>query len=123
MAKILIAEDDDAVRGFVQRALVEAGHEATTARDGAEALDMLTREQDGFDLLLTDIKMPVMDGIALALASAAAHPDMKILLMTGYADQRERAHGLDQLIHDVMSKPFSLAQLHDAVTGALAARN
>ncbi len=121
MARILIAEDDEAVRGFVQRALSEEGHETAVARDGGEALDTLTREGAAFDLLLTDIKMPVMDGIALALAVAPAHPSLKILLMTGYADQRERAHGLDQLIHDVVSKPFTLMQLHDAVNGALAA--
>ena len=54
--------------------------------------------------------MPVMDGIALALAAGRDHPDLTIMLMTGYADQRERAHGLDALIHDVISKPFSLGR-------------
>jgi len=122
MARILIAEDDEAVRGFVQRALNEDGYDTAAARDGAEALDVLTRENGAFDLLLTDIRMPVMDGIALALATARDHPDVTILLMTGYADQRERAHGLDQLIYDVVTKPFTLAQLHDAVSAALAAR-
>jgi CheY-like chemotaxis protein len=71
--------------------------------------------------LLTDIRMPVMDGIALALAAARDHPAMTILLMTGYADQRERAHGLDALIHSVITKPFSLGELRAAVNGALAA--
>ncbi|HWM83800.1 MAG TPA: response regulator [Pseudolabrys sp.] len=122
MARILIAEDDDAVRGFVQRALDADGHDTQTARDGGEALDVLTGSDAAFDLLLTDIKMPVMDGIALALTAARDHPDMTILLMTGYADQRERAYGLDQLIHDVVAKPFTLTQLSEAVNGALAAR-
>ena len=121
MARILIAEDDDAVRGFIQRALDAGGHETQTASDGGEALDALTGSEQGFDLLLTDIKMPVMDGIALALSAARDHPDMTILLMTGYADQRERAYGLDRLIHDVVPKPFTLAQLTAAVDGALAA--
>jgi len=62
-----------------------------------------------------------MDGIALALAAARSHPEVPILLMTGYADQRERAHGLDALIHDVITKPFSLAAIRAAVNGALAA--
>jgi CheY-like chemotaxis protein len=66
--------------------------------------------------------MPIMDGIALALAAARDHPDLIILLMTGYADQRERAHGLDALIHDVINKPFSLADIKGAVNEALAAR-
>jgi two-component system, cell cycle response regulator CpdR len=118
MARILIAEDEEALRGFVRRALADAGHDVVVAADGAEALDLLTREK--FDLLLADIKMPVMDGIALALAAARDHPDLAILLMTGYADQRERAHGLDALIHDVITKPFTLAEIRLAVASALA---
>jgi two-component system, cell cycle response regulator CpdR len=120
MSRILIAEDEEALRGFVRRALAEAGHDVTVAADGAEALDLLGRE-GRFDLLLADIKMPVMDGIALALAAARDHPDLVILLMTGYADQRERAHGLDALIHDVITKPFTLAEIRRAVASALAA--
>ena len=88
---------------------------------GGEALDVLVREQGKFDVLLTDIRMPVMDGIALALAAARDYPELTILLMTGYADQRERAHGLDALIHDVLTKPFTLATMRSAVNGALLA--
>jgi CheY-like chemotaxis protein len=92
-----------------------------TATDGAHALDVLGREGGAFELLLSDIRMPVMDGIALAHAAARAHPGVTILLMTGYADQRERAHGLDVLIHDVISKPFSLGAMRRAVNDALTA--
>jgi CheY-like chemotaxis protein len=92
-----------------------------TAKDGAEALDMLTREHGAFDLVLTDIRMPIMDGIALALAAARDHPHVSILLMTGFADQRERASGLDTLIHDVITKPFSLTAIRSAVNAAIAA--
>jgi two-component system cell cycle response regulator CpdR len=82
---------------------------------------VLTRERGAFELLLTDIRMPVMDGIALALAATRAYPHLTILLMTGFADQRERAHGLDALIHDVVTKPFSLATIRSAVEDALMA--
>ncbi|HZP75920.1 MAG TPA: response regulator [Pseudolabrys sp.] len=119
MARVLIAEDEDVLRTMVARALHEDGHETVVARDGAEALDVLSQDASRFDILLTDIKMPVMDGIALALATARDHPDVVILLMTGYADQRERAHGLDALIHDVIQKPFSVAQIQGAVKEAL----
>jgi CheY-like chemotaxis protein len=119
MARILVAEDEEALRAFVVRALVQDGHEVLAAADGGEALDVLTRERGRFDLLLTDIRMPVMDGIALALAAARDFPDLIILLMTGYADQRERAHGLDALIHDVIAKPFSLVDIRKAVAEAL----
>ena len=122
MARILIAEDEESIRNLVTRALRQDGHEVSTASDGAEALNLLTREKGAFELLLTDIRMPVMDGIALALATARDHPDVTILLMTGYADQRERAHGLDALIHDVVAKPFSLGDIRKTVNEALVAR-
>jgi two-component system, cell cycle response regulator CpdR len=121
VARILIAEDDEPVRAFVRRALMIDGHEVSEAEDGAEALAILEQTQGAFDLLLTDIRMPLMDGIALALAAAPQFPNLVILLMTGYADQRERAHGLEALVHDVVTKPFSLADIRAKVTEALAA--
>ena len=121
MARILIAEDEEALRALTARALTDAGHEVVTAIDGAAALDILTREQGRFDLLLTDIRMPLMDGIALALSVARDHPKIIILLMTAYADQRERAANLDALIHDVVLKPFTLAEIKAAVADALVA--
>jgi len=122
MARILVAEDDEAIRGLVMRALGEEGHELTTANDGAQALDVLKKRDGAFDLLLADVKMPVMDGVALAMAAGRNHPEIPIMLMTGYADQRERAHGLDALVHDVIAKPFSVDQIKGAVREALIAR-
>jgi CheY-like chemotaxis protein len=101
---------------------MQDGHEVVARCDGAAALDSLLREEGRFDLLLADIRMPVMDGIALALAASRDHPALTILLMTGYADQRERAHGLNLLIHGVIAKPFTLAAIREAVNEALAAR-
>ena len=120
MARILIAEDEEPLRTLIQRALAEDGHVVVATADGAEALDAIERDKNGFDLLLADIKMPVMDGIALALAVARDHPKLPILLMTGYADQRERAFGLDALICDVIAKPFALAEIKFAVASAMA---
>src|ERR1700742_3569160 len=122
MPHILIADDEEAVRGLVARALQMDGHSTVTAQDGAEALEILNREAGKFDLLLTDIKMPLMDGIALALAAARDFPKLTIILMTGFADQRERASGLDAIVHDVVTKPFSVADIRTAVADALAAR-
>lgn len=121
MAHILLTEDDDAVRAFVARALEMDGHSVTAACDGAEASEVLHERDGDFDLLLSDIKMPVMDGIALSLNVARDWPSLPILLMTGYADQRERAFGLDELVEDVVSKPFSLAEIRAAVGRVLAA--
>jgi two-component system, cell cycle response regulator CpdR len=119
MARILIAEDEDALRAMCARGLTMDGHEVTTAADGSEALDVLTREEGRFDLLLTDVRMPIMDGIALALTAARDFPALTILLMTGYADQRERASGLEAIIHDIITKPFPLSMLRAAVKEAL----
>jgi two-component system cell cycle response regulator CpdR len=120
VARILIAEDEEPLRTLVVRALAEDGHSVVATADGAEALDTLQRENGAFDLLLADIKMPVMDGIALALAVARDYPGLPILLMTGYADQRERVSGLEAIICDVIAKPFAVAEIKFAVASAVA---
>jgi DNA-binding response OmpR family regulator len=122
MARILLAEDDDNVRAFVTRALTHAGHDVTEAEDGGIAAEICSERAGAFDLLLSDIKMPVMDGIALALNVAAQYPTLTILLMTGFADQRERAHGLEALIYDVVPKPFTLELLLGKVNDALSGK-
>jgi two-component system, cell cycle response regulator CpdR len=119
MARILIAEDEASVQAFVQRALEHAGHQTVTVADGLAALAAL--KGDSFDLLLTDIMMPGLDGIALALKASKDYPDMKILLMTGYSSERQRAHNLEALIHRVVSKPFTLEQICTAVAEELEA--
>lgn len=122
MARILLVDDEEPVRALLKRGLELDGHAVVTAEDGGDGLDRLTEADGAFDLMLTDIRMPIMDGIALALAARRDHPDLTILLMTGYADQQERARGLDAIVSDVLTKPFSLDDMRSAVTRALAAR-
>jgi DNA-binding response OmpR family regulator len=121
MARILIAEDDPAVRQFVARALVHDGPAVNTVDDGLQAIEELAENE--YDLLITDIVMPGLDGIALALKVAKELPDMAILMMTGFAAERQRAHNLDALIHEVVPKPFSLKQICEAAAEALEMRN
>jgi two-component system, cell cycle response regulator CpdR len=121
MARILLVDDEEPVRVFLKRGLEMNGHAVSLATDGGDGLDRLTEEGGAFDLLLTDIRMPIMDGIALALAAKRDFPRLTILLMTGFADQRERARGLESIVADVLTKPFSLSDLRAAVTRALAA--
>ncbi len=115
--RVLIVDDEEPVREFVARALTHAGYETQQADDGLTALDVL--DQNRFDLVITDIVMPGMDGIALALKLAKEQPDLRILLMTGYAAEKQRAYGLDSFIHEVVGKPFTLKQIIDAVRRAL----
>ena len=117
MARILVAEDDMAVQSFVCRALAHRGHEVTGVDDGVRALEALQAGQ--YDALLSDIVMPGMDGIALALKVSRDWPDLPVLLMTGYSAERQRAYNLDALITDVIAKPFTLTQICDAVDSML----
>ena len=116
-ARILIAEDDRAVQNFVARALRLRGHQVTAVDDGLQALEALNAGT--YDLLVTDIVMPGLDGIALALKVARDVPDLPILLMTGYSAERQRAHNLDELICRVLVKPFSLQEICDTVADVL----
>ena len=122
MSRVLIADDEESMRTLVARAIAIDGHDIVTAEDGAEALDILTRENGAFDLLLSDIQMPIMDGIALALSAARDFPELTILLMTGFAHQRERASNLSAIAHGVITKPFSVADIRTAVADALASK-
>jgi DNA-binding response OmpR family regulator len=121
MARILLAEDEAAVREFVRRALVHSGHHVTAVDSGHSAKAALARE--AFDLLLSDIVMPGVDGIDLALHAAGAGPDMAILLMTGYAAERQRAHRVEAFAYRVISKPFTLREICAAVNETLARRD
>lgn len=120
MAKLLIVEDDESVRTLAARALERAGHMIDIAADGAQGLALIRAARGGYDLVVSDIRMPEMDGIQMAKAAASLFPAMKILLMTGYADQRERAEELNGVTVDVVQKPFTLAEIRARVEQALA---
>lgn len=120
MARILLAEDDEAVRRFVRRALELDGHDIVETADGSTALEVLAGSREPFDLLLSDITMPELDGIALAHAAHAARPHLPIVLMTGYAERREVAAGLASVVRVVVAKPFSLVELRRQVGRVLA---
>ncbi|EAU43381.1 response regulator receiver domain protein [Fulvimarina pelagi HTCC2506] len=121
MASILIAEDEQAVRHLVARALRMDGHDVSEAEDGAEALDLLDEAGGRFDLILSDIRMPAMTGIELAHEAARKWPKIKILLMTGYAEQKEAATELTAIVEDVLDKPFAIGEVRERVGETLAA--
>ncbi len=113
MATILLAEDDAAMRGFIAKALEKSGHTVTSLGDGLEALHAL--QQGPYDLLLTDIVMPGMDGIALSTQAARLHPSMKIMFITGFAAMTTQDPGLQSVPHKVIAKPFHLGNLTQEV--------
>lgn len=123
MAKILVAEDDSGVRLLVTRALRLEGHHVVAVEDGEYALERLVETNGDFDLLLSDIRMPAMTGIELAHAVHCEWPDLTILLMTGYAEQREAAEDLMRIVVGVVDKPFTISDIRAAVSNALAAKS
>lgn len=115
--KILLAEDDDQLRNLIATFLRHENHDVTTVSNSFEALDAL--KESSFDLLVSDIVMLGMDGIELALIASQERPEIKIILLSGYEEERARAVNLDSLIHGLLSKPFTLAELKETILGAL----
>lgn len=106
--RILLAEDDAAMRTYLERALQNAGYAVTSVDRGTAAIPLL--EQEHFDLLLSDIVMPEMDGIELAQRCNTISPDTKVMFITGFAAVTLKA-SREQPAARVLSKPFHLRDL------------
>lgn len=119
MAKIILAEDDNSLRGFLVNALKKAGHIVKDFDDGETALEAL--QEEVFDLLLTDIVMPGLDGIELARKAAELDPAMKIVFITGFAAVALSNGSSTPAGAKVLSKPFHLRELVDEVERVMAA--
>jgi two-component system cell cycle response regulator CpdR len=107
--RILLAEDDEAMRGFLERALAKAGYEVTAFANGKEAHERL--QEEPFSLLLTDIVMPQMDGIELARRASELDPQIKIMFITGFAAVTLNTNSRAPKNARVLSKPFHLKDL------------
>jgi len=119
MARILLAEDDDSMRQFLTMALERAGHDITSVEGGLEALAALEEGGD-YDLLLSDIVMPGMDGIELSQLAVKKCPALKVMFITGFAAVAMGKRGPANNA-TVLSKPFHLKDLVDQVENLLAA--
>jgi two-component system cell cycle response regulator CpdR len=119
MAKIILAEDDDDMRRFLVKALEKAGHHVTAFGEGASAFEEI--KQTTFDLLLTDIVMPEMDGIELARRAAELDPHLKIMFITGFAAVALHPDSKAPKDAKVLSKPFHLRDLVAEVDRMMAA--
>ena len=119
MAKIILAEDDEDMRRFLVRALERAGHVVQSFGEGASAFEEI--KQNSFDLLLTDIVMPEMDGIELARRAAELDPSLKIMFITGFAAVALHPDSRAPKEAKVLSKPFHLRELVAEVDRMMAA--
>jgi two-component system cell cycle response regulator CpdR len=109
MTKILLAEDDNDMRRFLVKALQNAGYDVASFDNGLSAYNRLREEP--FDLLLTDIVMPEMDGIELARRATELDPDMKVMFITGFAAVALNPDSHAPKDAKVLSKPFHLREL------------
>ena len=119
MIRILLAEDDGAMRTYLARALENAGYEVVAVDRGTAAVPYLEREH--FDLLLSDIVMPEMDGIELARRATELDPDLKVMFITGFAAVALNPDSDAPKEASVLSKPFHLRDLVNEVERLLAA--
>lgn len=119
MTKILLAEDDNDMRKFLAKALNNAGYEVVSFDNGSSAYDRLREEP--FNLLLTDIVMPEMDGIELARRATEIDPDLKVMFITGFAAVALNPDSNAPKDAKVLSKPFHLRDLVNEVEKMLAA--
>ncbi len=119
MAKIILAEDDDDMRRFLVKALEKAGHQVQSFGEGASAFEEI--KQTTFDLLLTDIVMPEMDGIELARRASELDPALKIMFITGFAAVALHPDSKAPKDAKVLSKPFHLRDLVAEVERMMAA--
>jgi two-component system, cell cycle response regulator CpdR len=107
--RILLAEDDESMRSFLERALAKAGYEVIAFANGKDAFERL--QEEPFTLLLTDIVMPQMDGIELARRAAELDPEIKIMFITGFAAVTLNTNSRPPKDARVLSKPFHLKDL------------
>jgi two-component system cell cycle response regulator CpdR len=119
MAKIILAEDDDSMRSYLVRALERAGHDVKSFAEGASAFEEIKLAT--FDLLLTDIVMPEMDGIELARRAAELDPSLKIMFITGFAAVALHPDSRAPKDAKILSKPFHLNELVAEVDRMMAA--
>jgi two-component system cell cycle response regulator CpdR len=119
MAKIILAEDDSDMRRFLVKALQNAGYDVISFDNGLSAYQRLREEP--FELLLTDIVMPEMDGIELARRASELDPDIKIMFITGFAAVALNSDATAPKNAKVLSKPVHLRELVNEVQKMLAA--
>ena len=118
-ARILVVDDDDAVRRSVTRALRFEGHVVAAAASGEEALEVLRVGADGFEIVISDVMMRGMSGVDLCEKIRASHPNTRVILISGYPGSHFSDRSLSVEQFDLIQKPFTPMQLAERVQAAL----
>jgi two-component system cell cycle sensor histidine kinase/response regulator CckA len=117
--RILLVEDEESVRAFSARALSTTGYEVFEADSGEEALEVLDGIEGGVDLLISDVVMPEMDGPALLVEARKRYPDLRVIFVSGYAEESVRKDIEDDRSVEFLAKPYSLDQINSKVKEVL----
>jgi two-component system, cell cycle response regulator CpdR len=120
MARILLADDDAAMLNLLGRALAADGHAVVIAHDGQDALDKAQAASQPFEILISDVQMPILDGISLAQQLLATSPNLRVVLMSGLQSEMARAVGTKAAASRFLLKPFTLEQARATVRDVLA---
>ena len=120
MARILLADDDAAMLDLLSRALAADGHTIVVAHDGQDALDKAQAALPPFEVLVSDVQMPILDGISLAEQLLAGNPQLRVVLMSGLQSEMARAVGMKTRTTRFLLKPFTLEQARILVRDILA---
>lgn len=110
MASVLLADDDAAMRDIIERTLASAGHDVTAVGSGIDAVEAMQAAAPRFEVLVTDVEMPGVDGLDLARRALTFDPALKIVVMSGFVDQLVRATEIGSPRVATISKPFTLEQ-------------
>jgi CheY-like chemotaxis protein len=119
MARILLADDDGTVRDLVERVLTAGGHSVRVAQDGQEALGLADSGGGPFDVLVTVVHMPGIDGITLAKTLAAKQPGLKVLLLSGFPEQLQRGKAELTGRVETLTKPCSVEDLRARIAALI----
>ena len=119
--RILVVEDDDSLRAGLQDFLVEQGIHATCSRDGEEALQIINREKEPFDVVLTDLVMPRKGGLEVLRVAKQHSPKTEVVIMTGFASLETAIDSMHQGAFDYITKPFQFVEI-EIVLGKIAER-
>jgi two-component system, NtrC family, response regulator AtoC len=119
--RILVVEDDDVLRAGLQDFLVGQGLHATCSRDGEEALQIISREKEPFDVVLTDLVMPLKDGLEVLRVVKEHSPKTQVVIITGFASLETAIDSMHQGAFDYITKPFQFVEI-EIVLGKIAER-
>lgn len=111
MKKILVAEDENAIRDIIAINLERAGYEVVQAADGRSALELFSQSPESYDVVLLDIMMPILDGVSVCKAVREANANTGIILLTAKTQERDKIIGLTNGADDYITKPFSVNEL------------